>query len=120
MTEWLASAPPLRLEAHFGDRVVPCFADRPRSVHALLAEAVGRRPNGEALVCGDTRLTWTQVAHRSAAVAQGLASLGIVKGDRVALLLGNRVEFVLAWFGAARLGAVTVPLGIRQHRPELA
>jgi len=120
MTDWRATGPPQRGEAHFGDRVVPCFAERPGSVHALLTDAAARRPDGEALICGDTRLTWAEVLERSAAVAQGLARLGVGAGDRVALLLGNRIEFVLAWFGAARLGAVTVPLGIRQQRPEVA
>ena len=41
-------------------------------------------------------------------------------GDRVALLLGNRIEFVLAMFGAAHLGAVTVLLSTRQQKPEIA
>ena len=100
MTDWRATGPPQRREAHFGDRVVPCFAERPGSVHALLTDAAARRPDGEALICGDTRLTWAEVLERSAAVAQGLARLGVGAGDRVALLLGNRIEFVLAWFGA--------------------
>jgi acyl-CoA synthetase (AMP-forming)/AMP-acid ligase II len=42
------------------------------------------------------------------------------RGDRIALLLGNRIEFVLALFGAAHLGAVTVLLSTRQQRPEIA
>jgi long-chain acyl-CoA synthetase len=41
----------LRDEAHFGDRVVRCFADRPRSFYEVFSEAVRRNPNGEALVC---------------------------------------------------------------------
>ena len=120
MTDWRATGPSRRLEAHFGDRLVPCFAERPGNVHALLADAAARRPDGEALVCGETRLIWTEVLERSAAVAAGLRQLGVSAGDRIALLLGNKIEFVLAWFGAARLGAVTVPLGIRQQRPEIA
>lgn len=117
---WLATGPARRLEVHFGDRVVPCFAERPGSVHALVAEAAARRPEGEALVCGDTRLSWGQVSQRSSQVGEGLARLGIGAGDRVALLLGNRLEFVLTWFGAAQLGAVIVPLGTRQQSIELA
>ena len=97
MTDWRATAPAaMRREALFGDRVVRCFAERPGSVHALLTDAAARRPDGEALVCGDTRLTWAEVLERGAAVAQGLARLGVGAGDRVALLLGNRIEFVLA------------------------
>jgi len=111
MTDWRATGPSRRLEAHFGDRLVPCFAERPGNVHALLADAAARRPDGEALVCRETRLTWTEVLERSAAVAAGLRQLGVSASDRIV---------VLAWFGAARSGAVTVPLGIRQQRPEIA
>ena len=46
--------------------------------------------------------------------------MGVRRGDRIALLLGNRIEFVLALFGAAHLGAVTVLLSTRQQKPEIA
>ncbi len=59
----------------------------------------------EALVCGDVRLNWREVVQRSAAVAAGLRKAGLRRGDRLALLLGNRIEFVLAMFAAAQLGA---------------
>ena len=116
--DWPGS-PAMRLEAHYGDRVVPCFAERPASVHALLVEAAARNPQGEALVCGETRLSWADLAERASHLADGLAAAGIRAGDRVALLLGNRIEFVLALFAVSRLGAVTVPLGIRQQTPEI-
>jgi long-chain acyl-CoA synthetase len=115
-----AGAPALRREAHFGDRVVPCFVERPRSVHALLAEAAARHPNGEALVCGAERLTWAEVEEAARRLAGALARRGVEAGDRVALLLGNGTPFVLAWFALARLGAVTVPLSVRLQTPEIA
>src|SRR6266481_6104969 len=46
--------------------------------------------------------------------------MGLQSGDRIALLLGNRLEFALAMFGAAHLGAVTVILSTRQQKPEIA
>jgi len=42
------------------------------------------------------------------------------QGERVALLLGNRIELVLTLFALARLGAIAVPLNIRSPKPELA
>ena len=65
-------------------------------------------------------MSWREVAQASAQIAAGLRKAGVQSGDRVALLLGNRIEFVLALFGAAHLGAVTVLLGTRQQKPEIA
>jgi long-chain acyl-CoA synthetase len=112
--------PAMQLQARFGDRVVPVFGERPHSIWAMLSDAALRNPDGEALVCGDQRLTWREVAQQSAGVAAGLRRMGLQRGDRVALLLGNRIEFVLAMFAAAHLGAVTVLLSTRQQKPEIA
>jgi long-chain acyl-CoA synthetase len=114
------SIPAMRLEARFGDRVVPAFCERPKNIWAMVAEAAAKNPDGEALVCGDKRMTWREVTQQSTRIAAGFQSLGLQGGDRVALLLGNRIEFVLALLGAAHLGLVTVLLSTRQQRPEIA
>jgi long-chain acyl-CoA synthetase len=114
------SIPAMRLEARFGDRVVPAFGERPASLWAMISAAAERNPDGEALVCGEQRMDWREVAQASAQIAAGLREMGVQSGDRVALLLGNRIEFVLALFGAAHLGAVTVLLSTRQQKPEIA
>jgi acyl-CoA synthetase (AMP-forming)/AMP-acid ligase II len=79
-------------------------------LHALLANAVASRPQAEALVCDDTRLTYAQLNQRVGQLAAGWRALGVHAGDRIALLLGNRVEFVLCLLAATRLGAITVPM----------
>jgi acyl-CoA synthetase (AMP-forming)/AMP-acid ligase II len=112
--------PAMRLEARFGDRVVPMFAERPQSIWAMVAEAAAKNPDGEALVCGSRRMSWREVVRDSARVGAGLRRLGLQPGDRVAFLLGNRIEFVLALFGAAHAGLVAVLLGTRQQKPEIA
>ena len=114
------SIPPMQLKARFGDRMVPVFCERPGSIWAMVLDAAARNPDGEALVCGDVRMNWRQVAQRSAGVAAGLRKAGVQRGDRLALLLGNRIEFVLAMFAAAQLGAITVLLSTRQQKPEIA
>ena len=119
--DWSQHAiPPMRLEPRFGDRIVPAFCERPKSIPAMVAEAVARNGDGEALVCGDTRMTWREVAQQSAQIAAGFQKLGLKRGDRVAVLLGNRTEFVLTMLGAAHAGLVTVLLSTRQQKPEIA
>ena len=70
-------------------------------------------------VCADARLSWRELQDRVARAASVLAQRGIRRGDRVALLLGNRAEFPLAFLGAAWLGAICVPIGIREQKPGL-
>jgi long-chain acyl-CoA synthetase len=112
--------PTMRLEARFGDRVVPAFCERPRSIWAMVAEAAANNSDGEALVCGSTRMSWGEAVAQSARIAAGFGKLGLKRGDRVALLLGNRIEFPLMMFAAAHAGLVTVLLSTRQQKPEIA
>jgi acyl-CoA synthetase (AMP-forming)/AMP-acid ligase II len=110
----------MRLEARFGDRVVPTFRDRPASLWAMIADASARNGDGEALICGNARMSWRQVVDRAARIAAGFRKLGLKPGDRVAVLLGNRIEFPLILFAAAHEGLVTVLLSTRQQKPEIA
>ncbi len=110
----------LRREAHFRDRLVACFTDRPGHLSELLGHAVARNPEGEALVCGDLRLTYAALEHDVCRTAAALAAEGIAAGDRVAMLIGNRPEFVTVLFALAHIGAVAVPMGLRLQTPEIA
>jgi long-chain acyl-CoA synthetase len=112
--------PRMRLEQRFGDRLVSAFCERPGSVWQMVADAAAKNPSREALVFGSTRLNWAEVAQRAERIAAGLRKLGLKRGDRVALLLGNRIEFPLILFAAAHQGLVTVLLGTRQQKPEIA
>jgi len=114
------SIPPMRLETRFGDRVVPAFSERPHNIWQMVEDAAASNPGGEALVAGATRLSWAETADRAARLAAGFARLGLKRGDRLALLLGNRIEIVLAMFAASRLGLIAVVLSTRQQKPEIA
>jgi long-chain acyl-CoA synthetase len=119
MSHW-QNSPAMRYEAHYGDRVVRCFSERPKGIDQLLREAVAKKPNGEALVDGDRRVTYAELDRIADSVAAGLIARGVVPGDRIALLLGNRAEFAFAMFGAMRAGAAIVPLNTREQMPEIA
>jgi crotonobetaine/carnitine-CoA ligase len=66
--------------------------------------------------------SWTlgDVYDGAGRVAVGLAERGVVRGDRVALLLGNRPEALLSWLGINRLGAICTQLNAALRPPELA
>src|SRR5581483_1488957 len=112
--------PPMRLEARFGDRVVPAFCERPSNLWAMVEQAAARNGEAEAMVCGEKRLSWCETVRRAQEIAAGFGKLGLKEGDRVAILLGNRIEFPLILFAAAQAGLVTVLLGTRQQKPEIA
>ncbi|HTZ09130.1 MAG TPA: AMP-binding protein [Acidimicrobiales bacterium] len=85
-----------------------------------LAALVDGHPAEARAVCeqGSWR-TWGEVRRRAGAVADGLARLGVVPGDRVALLWPTSVDFVLAYLGVLAAGAVAVPLNPNSPPPEL-
>jgi acyl-CoA synthetase (AMP-forming)/AMP-acid ligase II len=112
--------PAMRRERRFGDRVVPAFCDRPGNIWEMVARAAAKNPDAEALVCGDKRMSWREVITASQRIASGFHKLGLKPGDRVAILLGNRIEFPLILFAAAHQGLITVLLGTRQQKPEIA
>jgi fatty-acyl-CoA synthase len=89
----------------------------------VVADVLTRRkaedPEGVFLVAGEQVLTYRQVAEQARSLAAALANLGVEAGDRVAILLPARPEFVVGLFAVARLGAVAVPLDPQLTETEL-
>ncbi|MCX7175059.1 MAG: AMP-binding protein [Proteobacteria bacterium] len=67
-----------------------------------------------------TRLTWSELAARVAAIARGLSARGVVKGDVVSFQLPNCWEFVAIHLACARIGAVSNPLMPIFRRREMS
>ena len=109
----------MRTELHW-DRVMRCYPERPANVDAMFRETVGRSPQAEAVVDGTTRLTYAELETRVQRVAGALAARGAKSGDRVALILDNRFEALVALLATLRLGAIVVPIGTRLRKPEIA
>jgi len=109
-----------RYEHHFGDRVLRCYSHRLQSVLASFQDAVARAPDADCIVCEGERLSYRQSARHADAIGRQLRARGVEQGDRVALLMGNRTEFVLALLGILRVGAIAVPLNVREQGPGLA
>lgn len=108
-----------RIEALYQDRLVPCYAHRPAHLDAMFRAAVQRRPEALALEEGARRLSYAELDREVGRVAAGLAALGTARAERVALLLENRLEFVVTLLAIWRLGAIAVPIGTRQSAAEL-
>ena len=89
------------------------------TVGHLLDRAAERSPDHVAVVFPDTRTTYGELSRLTDATARSLAGLGIGRGDKVGILMPNRLEFVVAFVAAAKLGAVPVPINARFKAYEL-
>jgi long-chain acyl-CoA synthetase len=97
------------------------YLDRPESLVHLLRASVDRDPTATAVVVvGGSSLSYGELWERATRVAGGLRRVGIDRGDRVAIRLGNGIDWVLAFFGAQLLGAVVVPVNTRFTEDEVA
>ena len=86
----------------------------------MFAATVAAHPDQQALVGEDATLSYAQLNDRIARIAGGLMAAGLTKGERVALLMGNRFAFVEVLLACARAGLVCVPMNPRQRRQEIA
>ncbi|HXU07452.1 MAG TPA: AMP-binding protein [Blastocatellia bacterium] len=101
-------------------RGIAHYDDRPNSLVEMLRATVDKSPEHEAIVeLGGERINYRQLWDRASRVAGGLKQIGIKRGDRVAIRLGNGLDWCLAFFGAEMAGAVAVPVNTRFSEPEV-
>jgi fatty-acyl-CoA synthase len=79
-----------------------------RTVPDLIDELARAFPDREALVGSGQRYTYRQLRTEVRRIARGLAALGVRRGDKVAILMGNRPEWLIADFAITLLGGVMV------------
>lgn len=95
----------------------------PLTLPGLLASVATEHAGREAVVFhtadGVTRWTYQDLLREARQVARALVANGVVKGTRVAVLMGNRPEFVAAAYGVAMAGGVTIPISTYIEPPEL-
>jgi fatty-acyl-CoA synthase len=90
-----------------------------RTIPLLMQEQAKRFATHEALVDGARRYTYAQLLNEANNVARGLAALGLGRGDRVAILMGNRAEWLLTFLAIQQIGAVSVGLNTWSTAREL-
>jgi long-chain acyl-CoA synthetase len=91
----------------------------PPSLSALVRTAARERPDADAVVAGDTRLSWAELDALVDRAAAGYAARGLAPGDRVAVQLPNGTAWLRATLGALRAGLVVVPVNTAYTDPEL-
>ena len=85
----------------------------------MIARGARKFPDKEALIYGDTRLTYRQFNARVNRLAHALLDIGFKKGSKAAILAFNCNQFMEAYFALAKIGGVAVPLNFRLHGDEL-
>lgn len=86
----------------------------------VIANHARFQPRKEAVVCGDVRRSWGDFDANISRIAHALLGAGLARGDRVAVMMGNRVEMLEAVFGIVRAGGCAVPLSGLLTGPQLA
>jgi len=89
------------------------------NIGAFLTKTAHLHPSKLALVDSSQRLRYDEMNAQAAAFAAGLRRRGYERGDRVALFMPNRAEFLLALFGLFKGGFVAVPVNAKLHSAEL-
>jgi len=87
--------------------------------HELLRRSVERTPDKWATVFNDQMLTFRELEALSNSLANGLRELGIVKGDRVALYMTNRPEYLISFEAISKAGGVVTPVNPAYHEQEV-
>jgi fatty-acyl-CoA synthase len=85
----------------------------------VLARKASDRGKHEALVTPTKRITYEDLYLRAGSAACTLHSLGIRRGDHVGILMGNDEKWLALFYGAALIGAVTVPVNTRFKAAEI-
>jgi len=93
--------------------------DTNKTLYGAILEVVEQYPDKEALVLGDTRLTYRQLFEKVDALATGLTKLGIGKGDKVGLILPVCVENIVAIYALSKIGAPFIPMSPQLRSSEV-
>src|SRR5262249_7092485 len=105
---------------HYDEGVPPTLVPYPNcTLVDYVADAAREHPSLPALIFKGRTLTYRALDELSDGCAAALAALGVKRGDRVALLLPNTPQFVIAEIAAWKLGAIVAPLNPTYAEPEL-
>lgn len=93
---------------HYDPGVLPTVSPFDKPLFALLDEAATRYPDRLALIFQNTRITYRQLQHKAEMFAASLRLLGVNPGDRVAIMLPNLPQTIIAFWGIMKAGGMAV------------
>jgi long-chain acyl-CoA synthetase len=116
---------------HYDEGVLATIDCPPIPLDQLLADAATKHPDHTATIFGaavgsrvmDAQLTYRQLNDLVSHFAAGLQQMGVKKGDRVAIMLPNCPQFIIAAYATWRIGAIVVccnPLYVAREVEHLA
>ena len=88
------------------------YAQQDRVLSGIIEDKARQHPNHVVFQFRDEPITFEQLNHNINKAANGFTAMGIKHGDKVALMLPNSAEFLYAWFGLNKIGAVEVPINV--------
>jgi carnitine-CoA ligase len=88
------------------------YAQEDRVLTKIIEDKARQYPDHVVFQFRDDPITFAELNEGINKVANGFLSLGIKKGDKVAIMLNNCVEFLYSWFGLNKIGAVEVPINV--------
>src|SRR5512136_1986319 len=92
---------------------------KPNQTWQYVEKWAAARPDAEALVFGEEKLTWRDFKNRMDSIARAYLEIGIEKGDRIALLSMARNEFLTTYMAAGKVGAIWLGLSPKFTLEEL-
>jgi fatty-acyl-CoA synthase len=92
---------------------------QPVTLPAILAARAAATPDAEALVIDGQRIDYRALAERVHGAAARMIAAGVQHGEHVGVLMGNSIDWVVLFYAAASIGAVTVPVNTRFKLDEL-
>jgi len=90
-----------------------------RTLYDLLQEKAALRPDAPFAIADGKTVSYGEMARRVAHISGGMKAMGLGRGDRIALLSDNRIEWLEVYFATAAIGAVSAPFSTWSTLAEL-
>lgn len=104
----------------FGREGIKVFVNRPKTIIHFFQDTVDKYGDKDAVITENEKFTYSQLDEISNRVASNLQNnYGVEKGDRVAVVIGNGIDFPLSTLACSKIGAIMVPVNVKLSSDEI-